>query len=146
MAKRKVQKDKASASVMSSDYSRYAQVYFCVQLNVRMETWSHKETSDPVVTWGHYWKLCGPSATLSDTYNPWKICDVYIQNLTGGLNAPDDLNEIDDQNETYLLNFLPNLTCDLYSCDHPVFCVSLCHYNTCYLACSDPTLGDLYHY
>lgn len=130
MAKRKVQKDKVSVFVMFSDYSRYAQVYFCVQLSVQMEIWSHKETSDLVVIWGHYWQLCGPSANLSDTYNPWKIYGVYIQNLPDGLNVTDGLNENDDQNEICPLNFLPNLTCDLYSCDHPVFCVSLYRCNT----------------
>lgn len=129
---------------MFSDYSRYAQVYFCVQSSVQMEIWSHKETSDPVVTLGHYWKLCGPSANLSDTYNPWKIYDVYIQNLTGGLSVIDDQNENGDQNEICLLT-LPNWVCDLYSCDHPVFCVSLYHCNTCCLACSDPTHDGLYH-
>jgi hypothetical protein len=107
--------------VMFSDYSRYAQVYFCVQLHVQMEIWSHRETSDLEVTWGHYQKLCGPFANLSDTCNPWKIYDVGTQNST------DDLNEVCDLNEIYLSNCLPSLTCDLYSCDHPVFCVSLCH-------------------
>lgn len=38
-----------SVFVMFSDYSRYAQVYFCVQLSVQREIWSHKETSDLVV-------------------------------------------------------------------------------------------------
>lgn len=118
-----------SVFVMFSDYSRYAQVYFCVQLSVQMEIWSHKETSGLVEIWGHYWKLYGPSANLSDTYNPWKIYGVYIQNLIDDLNVTDDLNENDDQNEFCLLNFLPNLICGLYSCDHPVFCVSLYHYN-----------------
>lgn len=127
MAKRKVQKDKVSVFVMFSDYSRYAQVYFCVHLSVQMEIWSQKETSDLVVIWGHYWKLCSPFANLSDAYNPWKIYGVYIQNLTDGLNVTDGLNESDDQNEIYLLNLLP--TCDLYSCDHPLFCVSLSHCN-----------------
>lgn len=94
-----------------------------------METWSHKETSDLVVIQAHCWKLCGPFANLSDTYNPWKIYGVYTQNLTDDLNENGDQNENDDLNEIYLLNFLPDLTCDLYSCDHPVSCVSLYHCN-----------------
>lgn len=127
--KEKSRKTKIAVFVMFSDHSRYAQVYFCVQLSVQMETWSHKEASDLVVISAHYWKLCGPFANLSDTYNPWKIYGVYIQNLTDDLNENGDQNENDDQNEIYLSNLLPNLTCDLYSCDHPVFCVSLYHCN-----------------
>lgn len=119
----------ASVLVMSSDCSRHAQVYFCVQLSAQTGTWSHKETSGLVEIGGRCWELCGPSANPSDTCNPWKIYGVYIQNLIDGLNVTGDLNENDDQNEFCLLNFLPNLICGLYSCDHPVFCVSLYHCN-----------------
>lgn len=130
MAKTKVQIDKLSASVMFFGYSRCAQVYFCVQLNVQMETWNHKETSDLKVTEGQCWQLGGPFANQRETDNPWKIYDVYTQNLIDGLNAVDGPSEVDGQNDTCPSSFLPNLTCDRDSCGRPVFCVSLCHYST----------------
>lgn len=145
MAKTKVHIDKLSASVMFSGYSRCAQVYFCVQLNVQMETWSHKETSDLKVTEGRCWQLGGPFANRRETDNPWKIYDVCIQNLTDGPNAVDGLNETDGQNDTCPSHLLPHLTCARGSCGHPVFCVSLCHYSTCCLACNDPIPDGLCH-
>lgn len=138
MAKTKVQTDKSSVSVMFSGYSRCAQVYFCVRPSVQTETWSHKETSDLKVSEGQCWQLGGPSASQKETDNPWKICDVCIQNLTGGLSAADGPSETDGPSACPL-NSLPSLTCAHDSCGHPVFCVSLCHYSTCCLACSDPT-------
>lgn len=130
MAKRKSGKTKSSASVMSSDYSRCAQVYFCVQLNVQTGTWSHMEISDLKVTEGHCWQLGGPTANLRDTDNPWKIYDVCARSLSDGLSAFDGPNEIGGQSDTCPLSLLPNLTCALDSCGHPVFCVSLGHYST----------------
>lgn len=115
---------------MFSGYSRCAQVYFCVQLSVQTETWSHKETSDLKVSEGQCWQLGGPFASQKETDNPWKIYDVCIQNLIDGLNAVDGPSETDGQSGTCPLSSLPNLTYALDSCGHPVFCVSLCHYST----------------
>lgn len=142
MAKTKSGKTKSSASVMSSDYSRCVQEYFCVQMNVRTGTWSRMETSDLKVTAARCWQLGGPTANLRDTYNPWKICDARARNPSGGRSALDGPSGSGGQSETCPSHFLPSSTCAL-SCGHPVFCVSLCHYSTCCPACSDPTRDGL---
>ncbi|EOA93408.1 hypothetical protein Anapl_19035 [Anas platyrhynchos] len=85
-----------------------------------MEILNHKETSDLMVTLSHYQKLCGPFASLSGTYNLWKIYDGCTLKLNRDLNASCGLNGNGDLNEAYyLLNFLLGLTCDLCSCGHP---------------------------
>lgn len=76
------------------------------------------EFSDPVVIEGHYWKLCGPFASLSDTCSPLKIYDGCNQNWIDDLNVSDDLSVTD-----HLLNLLPGLICDLCSCGHLAFYV-----------------------
>lgn len=138
--------------VMFSGYSMYVQVYFCDLLSVQMEicvlreTLSHKETSDLVVTLGHYWKLYGPFASLSGIYSPWKIYDGCTLNWIGDLSVSGGLSETGGLNETdCLLNFLPGLTCDLYSCGHPAFYVYY-HCSICCPVCSDPNPCDLFHY
>lgn len=64
-----------SVFVMFSGYSMYVQVYFYDLMSVQMEICvlgeilNHKETSDLMVTLGHYQMLCGPFASLSGIYN-----------------------------------------------------------------------------
>lgn len=86
---------------MFSDYSTYVPVYFYDLLNGQKEIYvlkeieNHKVTVDLMVTWVHYWKLCGPFASLSDTYNLLKIYDDCSLNWIDDLNVSDDLNVID---------------------------------------------------
>lgn len=111
-----------SVFVMSSGYSMYVQVYFCDLMSVQMEILNHKETSDLMVTLSHYQKLGGPFASLSGTYNLWKIYDGCTLKWNGDLNVSGDLNGNGDLNEACcLLNFLLGLTCDLCSYGHPTF-------------------------
>lgn len=140
-----------SVFVMSSGYSMYVQVYFCDLMSVQMETCvpgeilNHKETSDLVVTLGHYQKLCGPFASLSGTYNLWKIYDGCTLKQNGDLNVSCGLNGNGDLNEAgCLLDFLPGLTCGLCSCGHLTSYVYY-HCSICCLVCSDPSLCDLSH-
>ena len=119
-----------SVFVMFSGYSMYVQVYFCDLMSVQMEICvlkeilNHKETSDLMVTLGHYQKLCGPFASLSGTYTLWKIYDGCTLKWNGDLNVSCGLNGNGDLNEAdCLLNFLPGLTCGLCSCSHLTFYV-----------------------
>ncbi|KAK4806171.1 hypothetical protein QYF61_001094 [Mycteria americana] len=91
-------------------------VYFCDLMSVQMEICvlkeilNHKETSDLMVTLGHYQKLCGPFASLSGTYNLWKIYDGCTLKWNGDLNVSCGLNGNGDLNEAdCLLNFLPDV-------------------------------------
>lgn len=136
---------------MFSGYSMYVQVYFCDLMNVQMEICdqgeilNQRETFDPVVTLGHYLKLCGPFASLSGTYNLWEIYDGCTQKRNGDLNVSCGLNGNGDPNESgCLLDSLPGLTCGLCSCSHLTFYVYY-HCSICCLVCSDPSLCDLCH-
>ncbi|OXB75119.1 UNVERIFIED_CONTAM: hypothetical protein H355_003197 [Colinus virginianus] len=101
-----------------------AQVYFCDLMCVQMEILNHKETSDLMVTLNHYQKLCGPFASLSGTYNLWKIYDGCTLKWNGDLNVSCGLNGNGDLNEACcLLNFLQGLNCELCSYGHPTFYV-----------------------
>lgn len=141
-----------SVFVMSSGYSMYVQVYFCDLMSVQMEICvlgeilNHKETSDLVVTSGHYQKLCGPFASLSGIYNLSKIYDGCILKWNGDLSVSCGLNGSGDLNDPgCLLSFLPGLTCGLCSCGHLTFYVYY-HCSICCPVCSDPSLCDLFHY
>lgn len=113
-----------SVFVMFSSHSMYVQVYFCDLMSVQMEILNHKETSDLVVTSGHYQKLCGPFASLSGIYNLSKIYDGCILKWNGDLSVSCGLNGSGDLNDPgCLLSFLPGLTCGLCSCGHLTFYV-----------------------